>query len=185
MPGPPTPATFSTGETLTAAKLNRISQVVNWITSQKPYLRVQATTTQSVSTSTWTTLTTFDTLVADTEGGWNAGTQQYTVAVTGLYIVQSSVAFVKSVASGTFIVRVRILKNGNGLNLAASSMPHTNDYESTGTTTSVACPLTAGDVITVQCFHDLGSSLSTDARFAGGENNTSFLDIACIRAGGP
>lgn len=183
MPTPPTPATFSTGEQLTAAKLNQVSQVVTWLTSGMPDLRVHATTTQAMAASTWTDIITFA-VDYDTESGWNAAAQSYTVAVTGIYVLQASVAWAINTSSN-FSQRVRILNNGNQLSLATTSLPHAGYATDAGVTTSGVYPLTAGDVLKVQGWQGSASSVNTAANFSSGANETSFFDVACIRTGAP
>lgn len=99
--GFPTPHTFASGEVITAANLNTFGSGLSWLAGGsaglKPVFRAHQATAQSIPNAAWTTVT-LDTVDEDTDSGWTAGTNTYTVKTAGVWIWGLAIGFA---ANGT------------------------------------------------------------------------------------
>lgn len=144
-----------------------------WV-SLTPVCSVErASSTQSISTSTWTDLS-FDTELIDTDSAYSGSGTTITVPKTGTYQVLARCGFATN-SSG--MRGVQIMHNGTAKvsnNVGAASVVLPAAVEATR-----LLALTAGDTIKAQAYQSSGGSLAT-APFASIEYRPR-LEIAWIR----
>jgi hypothetical protein len=157
----PVMATETPGTYWTAALVNaQIRDPMNFLLGV-PRFRGYAATTQSISDSTWTSLS-IDTEVVDSDAGHSTvtNTSRYVCQVAGTYLLAGTSAFAAN-ATGNRAARLAI----NGIAIPGSfvkTLAATVTHSSATLTTAIA-PMSVGDYVEVQGYQSSGSALSTSA----------------------
>lgn len=152
--GYPVPDTWVADQNPTAAELNaNVRDAQNFI-ANAPLTIVQRAATQSVTTSTQTTIS-WDTEIIDMQNLITVPATGLTIKSPGIYSIQINVSF--AAATGGSIRSCHILVNGN---VIASH----NDSPTLSGVTVLACSqvtaLNVGDIVTVNVFQDSGGTVN-------------------------
>jgi hypothetical protein len=151
----PAPATFTTA---TAATLNGATGLrdILRVFNMPPALRVAGGTSTSVGSGTGATALNLGTPQVDTYGGWNSGTNTYTVPMSGVYFVYGAVQY--QAAGSTVTSRAGVSVGGNSKFGPMSAM---SSGTANCTSTIRLLDLNAGDAIQLITSQVSGGALGT------------------------
>ena len=152
----PTFDTFTAGEVVTAAKLNKNVRDAGNFFVDPPTLRLYANAAQSQASGAWTDLI-WNVEDEDTDGMWTSGAS-IVCKTPGLYQVNAVATWVVN-TTGSRLIRFAI--NSIAVNGRASCAPVAT-YE-TSLSHSKCVRLALNDVLTVQAWHNMGSALNSAA----------------------
>lgn len=155
----PSAATVSPGTFITGALWNsNVQASVSYLTLPPLFSGYQATS-QSVASSTWTSLT-IDTTVIDSDGGHSntINPSRYTATVPGTYLAIGTVGWV---GATTGYRRCRLTLNGNPIYATAVGSDAVNSVLSGQCTSTVVSLNGTTDYIEVQAAQSTGSPLAT------------------------
>lgn len=155
-----TPATWTTGEAVTAAKMN--AQVRDNLADLRgaKITTVGAISTAAITTATWTTIS-FAFEVVDTLGAWSSGTpSRLTPTQAGYYLVLGSVAWAAD-ATTTGQRAARLYVNGTTLQ-DQDTRAGINATQQNKTTRLIYFNGTT-DYVELQCYHSKGSDHNLSA----------------------
>ena len=172
----PSQHTYAANEALTAANLNTHSNGIAWLTQKKPSVfAYQNSLTTSCGNTAWTTIV-CDTVLVDTESGYNTSTGIYTAPVAGYYLCNGGVCFA---TNGNGSRAIRFNSTGGvapGIESTAGSGAVNIDI-----CISVIVKLTANQQVWLQAYQDSGGDLATTINTANNRAEQSFFDATWIR----
>lgn len=151
----PTPRTFVASEVETAAFMNSLGSVLNFLLNP-PRAKAYNSVGLSLANATFTAVP-MDTEVYDTDGihSTSSNTDRFTIQTPGLYHCVGTVNFGSNATGGRL---VRLTKNGVQVN-ADEAGPASGVGTELTCSADVQCA--AGDYIQVQAYQSSGAALST------------------------
>lgn len=155
-----TPASWSVGESPTAAKLNtHIRDNLAWLHDSIPTVSLYADAPQTITNATWTTLLfPTETYDNDTMHSTSSNTGRITVATAGIYLVVGQVTFEAITDPHELGLRVRV--DGSGI-LAAQRAQSVN-RDGTGVSISfISGQISAASYFELQAIQETGGSIDT------------------------
>jgi hypothetical protein len=155
----PTQDTFTVGEVLTAALMNKnVRDAVNFL-ANPPAAVLYSAASQSIPNATETSLN-FDSEVLDTYNGHNVATNnsRYTAQVAGWYFVIGACWFNNN---GTGYRRVDLYVNGAGLTANAQATMNASSGVGSGMQVMGLVHLNVGDYVEVYGLQNSGAALGT------------------------
>lgn len=148
------PRQWNVGDLLTAALMNAVSSILNWLLAPDS-ARVQQNSAQSIPNATYTAVT-FDTAILNTAGMWNSGSNtRLTAQTAGTYRIGGAVVF-PSTPTGFRAVSIYV----NGSSIINTIIPAVS-----GAGTAVPIPafethLNVGDYVQIFAYQNSGGALS-------------------------
>lgn len=149
--------TWTAGEMVTAGDLNQQGRDhIDFLTNGIPHAQCEnrqlTGSAQSIDNNAWTAIT-LDTVLRDTEGGFDSS-GAYTVQVSGWYYVMGGIVWQDN-ATGS-----------RGIRFAINGFPSVSGAQIKRSTAAVACgvnltrmiPLVEGNVLTIQGWQDSGGA---------------------------
>lgn len=121
-----------------------------------------SSTTQTISSSTSSTVLTLDTEIVDSDGGHSTttNTSRYTAQTAGLYYVSGSCCIGPTGGSSTGTRTIQIFLNGAGITgSAVQAAP--SPANSTGVFTSTTVQMAVGDYVEVAFWQNSGANQTT------------------------
>lgn len=155
-----TPATWSVGESPTAAKLNtHIRDNLTWLHDDVPTCSLLATSAQTISNGTWTPVN-FDDETIDNDSMHSGGTlDRITIQTSGRYQLWGTGAFLAS-ANTDLGVRFSATISASPFTLGRTFVQGANQ-DGTGPTSVFAITMNAGDYVSLEVYQASGGTLNT------------------------
>lgn len=156
----PTIPTEAPGNFWTSALWNaNILNGLNYLFSPVRF-KAYSSTSQSISSSTTSTVLTLDTEIVDSDGGHSTvtNTSRYVCQTAGLYYVSGSVCFNATNANGSRTLNIFVNgagQTGAGIQAAPSPANGASVFSST------LAQLNVGDYVELACWQNSGSTIST------------------------
>jgi hypothetical protein len=173
----PTLTPWNAGKQTDETLLNSVSYALNFLLAP-PEAKVSQTAAQVIATGTTTaTAVTFDTLVKDNDGMWNAATPTFlTVQTPGWYEAEWAVSWATKADT---TIRLQCLYT-NGAFAIAKTLCYNDYVNNSGTTPQVWMSydlfLNAGDTVSLGLMQGSGANLST-ASSASLKDQQTFLRL--------
>lgn len=154
----PVPPTFADG-IVSASKLSQLCDAVTFV-QNPPLAELRQTSTQSLTTATWTSLT-FTTEDVDTEDGHDTSsdTSKYFAVYPGYYQVSGGYV---TAGNATGLRGTRFAVNGTAVN-ASSTMETANASATAYAARTRTVYLDVDDYVEIQAYQSSGGNLSTAA----------------------
>lgn len=159
-----TPATWSVGESPTAAKLNtHVRDNLSWLHDSAPAVRLYASGAQTISNDSWTAIS-FDSELVDNDSMHSGGTPtRITFTTAGVYAIQATAPFF---AIGSPVgLGVRISTNALGPVFETIGIGCSQDFN--GPSISGIVPFNAADYMELEVWQNSGGNLDTVSGVSG------------------
>lgn len=182
----PVPHQWNVGDEVTATDLNTLVTAAQWVLTEPPVASAIQTSVQSIPYSAWTTIT-IDTVLYDSESGFNLAGDKYTAGTTGWYLVTGTVNLAQGAStSQAYSAFIRFIANGSATICGMGGC----ELIGTGTKSpylQLLVYLSAGDYIQMQAWQNWGeggttSALSTAVNTSAPASEVSGFNLMWISA---